>query len=165
MRRGRRSGHMPSITNAWGWWYWWGWDSLEGETWLPSLQITSSHRLLGRNIKIHLDITQVFYHALSDPILPYHALHTLKHGYPFLDTLLTFKYKRWKGGATFSTRWKSFSRFLVCFLKEHQGASSFNRSNKATPWIMGNVVLIFTPALTFVHWNSHLVKSNFVIQL
>lgn len=70
-----------------------GGDSLEGETRPPSLEITSSHRLLGRNIKIHLDITQVFYHALSDPVLPYHALHTLKHGYLFLDTLLTFKYK------------------------------------------------------------------------
>lgn len=31
---------------------------------------------------------------LSDPIPPYHTLHTLKHGYPFLDTLLTFKWKR-----------------------------------------------------------------------
>lgn len=67
-----------------------------GETWLSSLEITCSHQLLRRNIKIHLDITQVFYHALSDPILPYHTLHTLKHGYPFLDTLLTFKCKRWK---------------------------------------------------------------------
>lgn len=72
-----------------------GGESLEGETWLSSLEITSSHRLLGRNIKIHLDITQVFYHGLSDPIPPYHTLHTLKHGYPFLDTLLTFKCKRW----------------------------------------------------------------------
>lgn len=39
---------------------------------------------------------QVFYQALSDPIPPYHTLHTLKHGYPFLDTLLTFKCKRWE---------------------------------------------------------------------
>lgn len=68
-----------------------GGDSLGEETWLPSLEITSPCRLLGRNIKIHPDITHVFYHALSDPILPYHTLHTLKHGYPFLGTLLTFK--------------------------------------------------------------------------
>lgn len=65
------------------------------------------------NIKIHPDITQVFYHSVSDPILPYHALHTLKHGYLFLDTLLTFKYTRWKGGATFYTRWKSFGRSSI----------------------------------------------------
>lgn len=97
------SGHMPNVTSASGclcrwlwWWRWWWWESPEGETWLSSLEITSSHRLLRRNIKIHLDITQVFYHGLSDPIPPYHTLHTLKHGYPFLDTLLTFKCKRWK---------------------------------------------------------------------
>lgn len=73
-------------------------DSSRVETWLPSLEITSVHRLLRRNIKIHPDIAQVFYHALSDPILSYHTLHTLKHGYPFLDTFLTFKYRRRKGG-------------------------------------------------------------------
>lgn len=107
-----------------------GGDSLEGETWLPSLEITSSHRLCGRNIKIQPDITQVFYHGLSDPIPAYHALHTLKHGYPFLDTLLTFKYKRRRGGATFSTRWKSFWWKQV--------ASSFSGSNETTRGIMGS---------------------------
>lgn len=73
----------------------WG-DSLEGETWFSSLEITSTQRLLGRNIKTQADISQVFYQALSDPIPAYHTLHTLKHGYPFLDTLLTFKCKRWE---------------------------------------------------------------------
>lgn len=82
-----------------------GGDSLEGETWFSSLEITSTRRLLGRNIKIQPDISQVFYHALSDPIPSYHTLHTLKHGYPFLDTLLTFKCGEvGKGEATFHTR-------------------------------------------------------------
>lgn len=34
--------------------------------------------------------------VLSDPTPAYHTLHTLKHGYPFLDTLLTFKCGRWE---------------------------------------------------------------------
>lgn len=82
---------------CWCWCWNGGWgDSLEGETWFSSLEITSTQWLLGRNIKIQPDISQVLYQALSDPIPPYHTLHTLKHGYPFLDTLLTFKCKRWE---------------------------------------------------------------------
>lgn len=54
-----------------------GGDSLEGETWFSSLEITSTRRLLGRNIKIQPDISQVFYHGLSDPIpLLSHFTHT-----------------------------------------------------------------------------------------
>lgn len=114
------SGNMASLTSASGWVQDCGYrclccccwrrcvcvcsgggggGSLEGETWFSSLEITSTQQLLGRNIKIHPDISQVFYHALSDPIPSYHTLHTLKHGYPFLDTLLTFKCKR-RGGKT-----------------------------------------------------------------
>lgn len=105
----------------------WG-DSLEGETWFSSLEITSAQRLLGRNIKIQPDISQVFYQALSDPIPPYHTLHTLKHGYPFLDTLLTFKCKRWEETRVVLHRMEEFGWSFIIRL-----------TNPKTTGIMGSI--------------------------
>lgn len=99
----------------------WG-DSLEGETWFSSLEITSTQRLLGRSIKIQADISQVFYQALSDPIPPYHTLHTLKHGYPFLDTLLTFKCKRWEESRLVLHRMEEFGWSFIIRLANSKTA-------------------------------------------
>lgn len=91
-----------------------GGESLEGETWFSSLEITSSQRLLGRNIKIQLDISQVFYHAVSDPfplITLYTHLNTDTH---FWTHCSHSNIRGGKGGAAFCTRWKSFGRTSSC---------------------------------------------------
>lgn len=114
------SGHMPSLTSVRMrvlWLLVGGFPG--GETWFSSLEITSSHRLLGRNIKIQLDISQVFYHAVSDPfplITLYTHLNTDTH---FWIHCSHSNVRGGKGGATFCTRWKSFGR-----------TSSLNRGTK-----------------------------------
>lgn len=105
----------------------WG-DSPEGETWFSSLEITSTQQLLGRNIKIQADVSQVFYQALSDPIPAYHTLHTLKHGYPFLDTLLTFKCKR-----------REEARLVLHRMEEFRWSFIIRLANPKTTGIMGNI--------------------------
>lgn len=91
-----------------------GRDSLEGETWLSSLEITSSS---GETYKSTKTLPRYF-------IMPYQMPFCLITLYTHLNTDTHFwtHCSHWnkgrKGRDTFCTRWKTSARFLVYFLPE-----------------------------------------------
>lgn len=101
---------MPTLTRARGWCYGWGMFPGGG-----NMASQFGDNILTQASQDKQKSTQTLPRYF---IMPYHipfsliTRYTFKHEYQFLDTLLTFKYKRREEEPTFSMKWNSVSEFL-----------------------------------------------------